>query len=59
MVNISIQCPYHRIRMGSSICVDKTLRDFEAAMGIPCDDLVLSVHPNRVVRGATYTSGFL
>ena len=51
--------PYHRIRMDSSIFVDVTIRDVEAAMGIPCDGLVLLVHPNRVVRVATCTVGFL
>ena len=51
--------PYHRIRMGSSICVDVTLRDVEATMGIPCDDLVLPIHPNRVARGAMYMIRFL
>ena len=28
-------------------------------MGIPCDGLVLPVHPNHVTRGTTYTIGFL
>ena len=37
--------PYHRIRMGNSVCVDVTLKDVEATIGIPCDGLVLLVDP--------------
>ena len=51
--------PYHRIRMGSSVFVDVTLRDVEATIGIPCDSFVLPVHPNWAARGAAYTVGFL
>ena len=51
--------PYHHIRMGNFVFMDVTIRDVEASMGIPCDGLVLPIHPNRVVRCATYTIGFL
>ena len=43
---LAYNVPYYRIRMGSLVCVDVTLRDIEAAMGIPCHSLVLPVHPN-------------
>ena len=51
--------PYHRIRMGSWIFVDVTIRDVQVVMGIPCDDLVLLVHPIRAVRGTPCTFRFL
>ena len=51
--------PYHRIRMGSSIFVDVTTRDVEAAMEISCDDLVLPIHLNWVAKDATYIIGFV
>ena len=39
--------------------MDVTLRDVEAAVGIPCDGLVLPIHLNWVTRGAKYTIGFV
>ena len=44
--------PYRRIRMGSSIFVDVTIRDVEAAMEISCDDLVLPINLNWVAKDA-------
>ena len=43
--------PYHCIRMASSVVIDVTLADVEAAMGISCRVLDVLVHPKRVVKG--------
>ena len=51
--------PYHRIKMESSIVVDVTLADVEAAMGIPCRGLDVPVHRSRVTKGQIYNIRYL
>ena len=51
--------PYHRIIMASSVVLDVTLADVEAAMGIPCRSLNVPVHRRRVAKGQMYNIRYL
>ena len=56
---LAYDVPYHRIKMTRSVFVDVTLGDVEVAMGIPCHDLDVPMHPRRVERGPLYNIGYL
>ena len=45
--------------MASLVVVDVTLADVEAAMGIPCRDLDVPVHPRQVAKGKIYSILYL
>ena len=54
-VIIAYDVSYHLIRMASSIVVDVTLANVEAAIGIPCRGLDVPIHRRWVAKGQIYS----